>query len=155
MISIRDIAKKTKNQQVFTHASCSVLLPTFALTIIHYCLVNPPKNLLKKMFLWFPLEEQQNPASNLLTRISKIPKDLDHIYPIHTIGNRNTRTASSPQMEIKLMSEQEHYTVTMRPCILSCRRLHSHWYLSSRCVWGVITGMPWAADFILGVYIIA
>lgn len=150
MISIRDIAKKT--QQVFTHASCSAA---------HFWAHNnsllsgqpPPKTCLK-MFLWFPLEEQ-NPASNLLTHISKTPKDLDNIYPIHTMRNRNTRRAAFAHMEIQLMPEQEHSTVTMRPCILSYSRHNSHWYLSSRCVWSVITWMPWAAGFILGVHIIA
>lgn len=124
MISIRDIAKKP---QVFTHASCSAA---------HFWSHNhsvlsgqkkPPKICLQ-MFIWFPLEEQQqNPASNLLTYIPKIPKDLDKTYPIHAIRNRNTRRAMSPQMEVKLMSEQKHHTVTMRPWILSYRRHHSHW----------------------------
>lgn len=143
-----------KNPQVFTHASCSAA----HFWSHNHSLLSGQKNLknLLKMFLWFPLEEQQqNPASKLLTHIFKIPKDLDKIYPIHTIRNRNARRAMSPQTEIKLMSEQEHYTVTMRPFILSYRRHHSHWHLSSRCVWSVITWISWAAGFILGVHIIA
>lgn len=116
MISIRDIAKKKKKIQVFTCASCSAAHFWSHNHSLLYGQKSP--KICLKMFLWCPLEkQQQNPASNLLTHISKIPKDLDKLYPINTMRNRNTRRAMSPQMKIRLMSEQEHYTVTIGPLL--------------------------------------
>lgn len=133
-----------------------VLLPTFDLRIIHYCLVKKtPTKTCFKIFLCFPLEEeqQQNPASNLLTHISKIPKDPDKIYPIYTMRNRNSKRAIL--LRWKSSSCQSRNTTLSVWGILSYRRHHSHWYLSSRCVCSVIIWMPRAAGFILEVHIIA
>lgn len=60
-------------------------------SFIIFWLKKTTQNLLKNVFLVsIRRTTTKNSASNLLTHISKIPKDLDKIYLIHTTRNRNS-----------------------------------------------------------------